>query len=41
MTDEKQILVVEDEAVTGTDIQRRFKNLGYIVHIVLSSGGYS
>ena len=38
MTDEKQILVVEDEAITGMDIQRRLKNLGYIVPVVVSSG---
>jgi len=38
MIDEKQILVVEDEAIVGMDIQRRLKNLGYIVPIVVSSG---
>ena len=38
MKDEKQILVVEDEAITGMDIQRRLKNLGYIVPVVVSSG---
>jgi len=38
MTANKQILVVEDEAVTGMDIQRRLKNLGYDVPVVVSSG---
>jgi signal transduction histidine kinase len=38
MTEKKQILVVEDEIVTGMDIQRRLKNLGYDVHVVVSSG---
>jgi len=38
MAEEKQILVVEDEAITGMDIQRRLKNLGYIVPVVVSSG---
>jgi PAS domain S-box-containing protein len=38
MTGKKQILVVEDEAVTGMDIQRRLKNLGYEVPVVVSSG---
>jgi len=38
MTDKKQILVVEDETVTGMDIQRRLKNLGYDVPVVVSSG---
>ena len=38
MADEKQILVVEDEAIVGMDIQRRLKNLGYIVPVVVSSG---
>ena len=38
MADEKQILVVEDEVIVGMDIQRRLKNLGYIVPVVVSSG---
>ena len=38
MSDEKQILVVEDEIIVGMDIQRRLKNLGYIVPVVVSSG---
>jgi len=38
MTGKKQVLVVEDEAVTGMDIQRRLKNLGYDVPVVVSSG---
>lgn len=38
MSDEKQILVVEDEVIVGMDIQRRLKNLGYIVPVVVSSG---
>jgi PAS domain S-box-containing protein len=38
MTANKQILVVEDEAVTAMDIQRRLKNLGYNVPVVVSSG---
>lgn len=38
MTADKQILVVEDEAIVGMDIQRRLKNLGYIVPVVVSSG---
>lgn len=38
MTADKQILVVEDEVIVGMDIQRRLKNLGYIVPVVVSSG---
>jgi len=38
MAEEKQILVVEDEAIVGMDIQRRLINLGYIVPVVVSSG---
>jgi len=38
MTTGKQILVVEDEFITGMDIQKRLKNLGYIVPILVSSG---
>lgn len=38
MTLQKQILVVEDEVIPGMDIQRRLKNLGYIVPVVVSSG---
>lgn len=38
MTENKQILVVEDEVVTGMDIQRRLKNLGYDVPVVVTSG---
>ncbi|MCX9083139.1 MAG: ATP-binding protein [Candidatus Methanoperedens sp.] len=38
MTGKKQILVVEDEAITAMDIQRRLKNLGYNVPVVVSSG---
>ena len=38
MTEKKQILVVEDEVVTAMDIQRRLKNLGYDVPVVVSSG---
>jgi PAS domain S-box-containing protein len=34
----KQILVVEDEMITGMDIQNRLKNLGYNVPVVVSSG---
>jgi CheY-like chemotaxis protein len=34
----KHILVVEDEAVTAMDMQRRLKNLGYNVPVVVSSG---
>jgi PAS domain S-box-containing protein len=34
----KQILVVEDEVITAMDIQRRLKNLGYIVPVTVSSG---
>jgi len=34
----KQILVVEDEIITGMDIQKRLKNLGYNVPAVVSSG---
>ncbi|CAG0969003.1 putative transcriptional regulatory protein pdtaR [Methanosarcinales archaeon] len=38
MAGEKQILVVEDEVIVGMDIQRKLKNLGYIVPVVVSSG---
>ncbi|MCX9087135.1 MAG: response regulator [Candidatus Methanoperedens sp.] len=38
MTADKQILVVEDEVIVGIDIQRRLKNLGYTVPVVVSSG---
>ncbi|MCX9083465.1 MAG: response regulator [Candidatus Methanoperedens sp.] len=38
MTPNKQILVVEDEAITAMDIQRRLKNLGYDVPAIVSSG---
>jgi PAS domain S-box-containing protein len=38
MTENKQILVVEDEVVTAMDIQRRLKNMGYNVPVVVSSG---
>ena len=38
MAAEKQILIVEDEVIVGMDIQRRLKNLGYIVPVVVSSG---
>ena len=34
----KQILVVEDEIVTGIDIKKMLKNLGYNVPVVVSSG---
>jgi signal transduction histidine kinase len=34
----KQILVVEDEIITGMDIQNRLKNMGFNVPIVVSSG---
>lgn len=34
----KLILVVEDEAITAMDIQRRLKKLGYIVPVTASSG---
>jgi signal transduction histidine kinase len=34
----KQILVVEDEIITGMDIQKRLKNLGCNVPVVVSSG---
>ena len=34
----KQILVVEDEVITAIDIQRRLKNLGYIIPVTVSSG---
>jgi len=37
MAGEKQILVVEDEVIVGMDIQRKLKNLGYIVAVVVSS----
>ena len=38
MTANKHILVVEDEAVTAMDMQRRLKHLGYNVPVVVSSG---
>ena len=38
MTADIQILVVEDEVIVAMDIQRRLKNLGYIVPFVVSSG---
>lgn len=38
MTTGKQILVVEDEIVTGIDIKKMLKNLGYNVPVVVSSG---
>jgi len=34
----KQILVVEDEIITGMDIQKRLKNLGCNVPVLVSSG---
>ena len=34
----KQILVVEDEFITGMDIQKRLKNLGCNVPVLVSSG---
>jgi CheY-like chemotaxis protein len=34
----KQILVVEDEIITGIDIQKRLNNLGYNVPVVATSG---
>lgn len=38
MMTEKQILVVEDEAITAMDIQRRLKSLGYQVPVIVCSG---
>ena len=38
MIAEKQILVVEDEVITAMDIQRRLKNLGYQVPVIVCSG---
>lgn len=38
MITEKQILVVEDEVITAMDIQRRLKNLGYGVPVIVCSG---
>ena len=38
MINGKQILIVEDEIITGMDIQERLKNLGYNVPVVVSSG---
>ncbi|MCZ7400590.1 MAG: ATP-binding protein [Candidatus Methanoperedens sp.] len=34
----KQILVVEDEVITGMDLKKRLKNLGYDVPVVVTSG---
>jgi len=38
MLNGKQILVVEDEIITGMDLQKRLKNMGYNVPVVVSSG---
>ncbi|MCX9085817.1 MAG: ATP-binding protein [Candidatus Methanoperedens sp.] len=38
MTPGKQILVVEDEVITGMDIQNRLKNMGFNVPVVVTSG---
>jgi signal transduction histidine kinase len=38
MTEGKQVLIVEDELITGMDIQGRLKNMGYDVPVVVSSG---
>ena len=38
MTEEKQILIVEDNIIVAMDIQRRLIKLGYNVPVVVSSG---
>lgn len=38
MNSGKQILIVEDEVITAMDMQKKLKNLGYIVPVIVSSG---